>query len=136
MDETFNTGLNLNECTVVSHNDYAALDVVAHFDCLVKSVPGMGKELLNAESDALLLVVEVEDNDFDVLVELNHFAGIGNAAPGKVSDVNEAVYAAKVNKHAVRSDVLDFAFEHLAFFELRNDFTLLSLELCLDEGFV
>ena len=28
----------------------------------------MGKELLNAESDALLLVVEVEDNDFDVLV--------------------------------------------------------------------
>ena len=41
----------------------------------------MGHELLQTESYALLLVVEVEDNDVELLVELNDFLGVCHAAP-------------------------------------------------------
>ena len=41
----------------------------------------MGLELLETEGDALLLVVEVEDNDIELLVEFDNFAGLCDAAP-------------------------------------------------------
>ena len=136
MDKAFNAGSYFDECTVVSHNHYAALNLVAHFDVSVKSIPWMGLELLEAESDALLLVVEVEDNYIELLVELNHFFGMAYAAPRKVSDVYKTVYAAKVNEYTIGGDVLDSAFEYLAFFEFGDDFALLLFEFGLDESFV
>lgn len=97
---------------------------------------GWGWRLLEAEGDALFVVVEVKDNDVELLVEGNDFAGVVYAAPRKVGDVDKAVDAAKVDEYAVRSDVLDGAFEYLAFFEFRDDFAFLLLEFGLDEGFV
>ena len=58
------------------------------------------------------------------------------AAPGEVCDVDEAVYAAKVDEHTVAGDVLDRTLEHLTFFELGDDFALLLLEFGLDECLV
>ncbi len=107
--------------------------MVAHLEVGVEAVPGMRLELLESEGDALLLVVEIEDNDLDVLVELYHLARVGNAAPAQVGDVYQAIYAAEVNKYSVGSDVLHLALEHLALFELGDDFLLLCLEFCLDE---
>ena len=69
VDESFHAGLNLNECAVVGHYYYAAVDVVADFDLLAEAVPWMGLQLFETEGDALLLVVEVDDYDLDVLVE-------------------------------------------------------------------
>lgn len=84
--------------------------------------------LLDAEGDALFLVVEVEDSHLDVLVEFHDFARIRHAAPAEVGDVYQTVDAAEVNEYTVGSDVLDFAFEHLAFFELGDNLLLLLLE--------
>ena len=50
--------------------------------------------------------------------------------------MDETVHAAEVDEHTVGGDVLDGAFEYLAFFELGDDFALLLLELSLDEGLV
>ncbi len=50
--------------------------------------------------------------------------------------MDEAVYAAEVDKYAVGGDVLDGTFEYLTLFELGDDFTLLLLELSFDECFV
>lgn len=136
VDEALYAGCHFYECAVVGHDYHLALDVVAGLEVGVKAVPGMRGELLEAEGDALLLVVEVEDDDVDVLVELHDFAGVGYAAPAEVGDVHEAVDAAQVDEDAVGGDVLDDAFEHLALLELGDDLALLSLELCLDEGLV
>ena len=61
---------------------------------------------------------------------------IAYAAPRKVCDMNESVHTTKVDEYAVRSDVLDSALEHLTLLQVRNDFFLLCLELCLDKSFV
>ena len=136
MDKSFYARCNFNECAVVSHNNNFTFNFVANFEVGVQSIPRMGKELLQAESDALLLVVEVEDNNVEFLVELNNFVRVVNSTPREVGDVDKTVYAAEVDKHTVRGDVLNSTFEHLTFLKLGNDVFLLLLELCFDESFV
>ena len=136
VDETFYTRSNLDECTIVGHHYHLTLNVVAHLQVGIQSIPWVRSELLEAQGNTLLLVVEVEDNNVDLLVELNHFLRIAYAAPAQVGDVNQTVYATQVNKHAVRSDVLHHALEYLTLFELADDFLLLLLQLGLDECLV
>ena len=81
VDEALYAGSDFEECTVVGHNDNFAVNLVADFELGIESVPGMGMELLEAEGDALLVVVEVEDNDVDLLVELDNLAGMVDATP-------------------------------------------------------
>jgi hypothetical protein len=136
VDEAFNAGSDFEECAVVSHNDNFAFNLVTNFEVRIKSIPGMWVELFQAESDAFLFVIEVEDNDVEFLVEFNDFAGVANAAPREVSDVDKTVNTAEVDEYAVRSDVLNGTFEDLTFFEFRDDFTFLLFELSFDESFV
>ena len=136
VDEAFYARSNLNECTVVGHDNHLALYLVAGLEVGIESVPGMGLELLETEGDALLLVVEVEDNDIELLVELDNLAGIADAAPREVGDMDEAVYAAKVDEYTIGRDVLDGTFEHLTLLELGDDLLLLSFEFGLDECLV
>ena len=106
--------------------------MVAYLEVRIESVPWVWSELLQAESDALLLFVEVENNDVDFLVELNNFVWVVDASPRKVGNVNESINTAEVNEYAVRSDVLDNTFEDLTLFEVRDDFLALCFELCFD----
>lgn len=136
VDEAFDTGGDFYKCAVVGHNDNFAFDLIANFEIGVEGIPRMGLELLETEGDALLLVVKVENNDVEFLVELYDFGGVCNASPGEVGDVDKAVDAAQVDECAVADDVLDGAFEYLAFLELGDDFFLLSFEFGFDEGLV
>ena len=136
MDKAFYARSDLNECSVVSDNDNLALDVVTNLEVWVESVPWVWCELLQAEGDALLLVVEVEDNDIYLLVELYNLVWVAYAAPREVCDMDESVNTTKVNEYAVRGNVLDSTLKHLTLLELRDDLLLLSLKLCLDESLV
>ena len=136
VDETFYAGSDFNECTVVSHDDNAAIDFVAHFDVGSESIPGMGLELLETEGDTFLLVVEVEDNHIELLVEADNFFGVVYAAPRKVCDVYETVDTTQVDEYTVGSDVFNGSLKHLAFFEFGDDFAFLLLEFGFDESFV
>ena len=69
MYETLDTGLNLDECAVVGQENDLTLDLVTDLEVRIEVLPRMWIELLETESDALLLLVEVEDNDLDLLVE-------------------------------------------------------------------
>ena len=50
--------------------------------------------------------------------------------------MDEAVYAAEVDEHTVAGDVLDGAFQYLAFLQLGDDVFLLGFQFGLDEGLV
>ena len=77
-------------------------------------VPRVGQLLLEAEADALLLPVDVEDDDVDVLADLEDFRGMPDAAPAHVGDVEQAVNAVEVNEGAEVGDVLDRALADVA----------------------
>ena len=86
----------------------------------------MRGKLFETESDSLLLLVEVEDNNFNLLIEFNNFLWVVYAAPREVCDVDKTVNTTEVNEYTIVGDVLDCSFENLAFFEFADD-----LALCL-----
>ncbi len=127
VDQTLHTWSNLDECTVVSHNNYLALHVVTHLEVGVECIPWMRSELLQTESDTLLLLVEVEDNNVDLLVERNNLVVDVYAAPRQVCDVDQTVNTAQVDEYTVRSDVLNGTLEDLTLLELAM---MISLRCC------
>ena len=50
--------------------------------------------------------------------------------------MDQTVYAAEVDKYAIRGDILNGTFEYLTLLKLRDDFLLLSFEFSLDECLV
>ena len=136
MDKTFYTRSDFDECTVIGHDSHFAFDFVAHFEVGIECVPRVRGELFQTESDAFLLVVEVENNDIEFLVERNDLFGVAYAAPRQVGDVDKTIDTAEVDEYAVRGDILDRTFEYLTFFEFGDDFFLLLFELGFDESLV
>ena len=136
MDETFNARSDLDECAVVSDDHHFTLNDVTNLKVRIESIPRMRSELLQAESNTLLVVVEVKDNDLDLFIQLDDLFGMIDTSPGEVSDVDETVNAAEVKEHAVSSDVLHDAFKNLTLLELADDFSFLSFEFVFDKSFV
>ena len=69
MYETLYAGLYLDECAVIGHCNYLTLNGVTNLEVWAESLPRMGAELLETKGDALLLLVEVKDDDVDLLIK-------------------------------------------------------------------
>ncbi len=68
-------------------------------------------ELLEAEADALLLLVDVQHDALDLVALLEHLVGVGDLlGPGHVRDVQQAVDARlDLDERAVVGEVADRA---------------------------
>ncbi len=77
--------------------------------------PRVFAQLLHAQRDAVLLLVELEHLGRDLVAHIEHFGRMLDPAPGQIGDVQQAVDAAEVDERAVVGDVLDDALDHRAF---------------------
>ncbi len=114
VDEAFDALLDLDERAVGHDVDHMALDGGADGVLGLDVVPGVRGLLLEAEGDALLGEVDVEDHDLDLLSDFEHFLRVRDAAPGHIGDMKESVHAAEVDERAEIGDVLDFALAEFA----------------------
>ncbi len=96
----------------------------------------MRSQLFQAKSDTFLFVIEVKDNNVELLIQFNHFFRIANTSPRKVSDVDQTVYATKVDEYTVRCDIFNSSFKNLSFFEFTDDFFLLLFQFSFDKSLV
>ncbi len=80
--------------------------------------PRIRRELLEAQRDALLLVVELQHLDLDLIADLDEVARMRQASPGHVGDVQQAIDAAEVDEGAVVGQVLHRAGEDGVFVKL------------------
>src|SRR5690606_37074617 len=136
VDEALDALLELDERAVVRDRDDAALDHLALGVVLGDVLPRVRLELLEAERDALALLLVVEHDDVELLVELDDLARVADAAPREVRDVEQPVHAAEVDEDAEVDDVLDLALEHLPDLHRVEDLGALRLEVLLDERLV
>ena len=97
------------------------------------ALPRAGHLLFEAQGDLLLLVVDVQDLHFDLLVDGDHLGGMVDAAPAHVGDVQQAVDAAQIDERAEVGDVLDHALAALADFQLGQELGLLLCPLLFDQ---
>ena len=76
--------------------------------------PGIGAELLEAERDALLFLVEFQDDDVELLLGLDDVRGVLDAAPAQVGEMEKAIDAAEIDEGAVLGYVFHVAVDDLA----------------------
>ena len=96
--------------------------------------PRVFAELLHAERDAVLLLVELEDLGGDFVADRQHFRRMLDAAPGEIGDVQQAVDAAQVDERAVVGDVLDDALDDRAFLQRRQQLLALLAQARFEHG--
>ena len=133
MDEPLDPFLQLDEGAVGHDVDHLALDLAAGLVAVVDGRPGRRCLLLQAEGDALGLLVELEHLDLHHVVDGEHLAGVVDAPPGHVGDVQEAVDASQVHERAEVGDVLDHAATNLLLLEAAEDLLLLLLAALLEQ---
>ena len=124
MNQTFNAGLKLHKRTVVHHVDnFAFVDGVDRV-LLFNVVPRVRQQLLEAQANFSFFAVDGENHDFDFLIHRNHFRWLGNPRVRHVSNVQQTVDAAKINKRTKVSDILDHTFADLTNFQFGHQFLL------------
>ena len=106
VDESLNAVLELHESAVGHKVRDLALDLLADREALIDALPGIGLELLEAEADALLVLVDLEDHHGKAVAGLDGLARMGEAGPGHVGDVEESVDAVQIKEGAEVGDVL------------------------------
>ncbi len=107
VDQALDPLLELDEGAVAHDVDDLARDPGADRVLLLDVFPRAGRLLLEAEGDLLAVLVDVQDHDLDLVVDLEHVAGMVDPAPAHVGDVQQAVDAAQVDEGAEVGDVLD-----------------------------
>ena len=117
VNESLDSLLELDERAVVGDREDAAADLCADGVALGRVEPWVRRELLEAERDALLILVELEHLDLDLVAYVDEVAGMGQTAPAHVGDVEQAIEAAQIDERAVVGEVLDGAGEDASLFE-------------------
>jgi len=77
-------------------------------------VPWVRLHLLEAEGDALLVLVDVENLNGELLTDLDEFGRVVETGPGHVGDMEEAVDAVEVDERTEVGDVFDCADDFIA----------------------
>ncbi len=111
MHQAFNALLQLDERAVVRDRKNAALDMGADGVALRGVEPRVGRQLLEAQRDTLLVLVELEHLHLDLVAHVDQVARMRQPAPAHIGDMEEAVDAAQVDERAVVGQVLHRAGE-------------------------
>ena len=91
MQETVDAIFQFNERTVVGEVSHLATDVVPDRIFLSNDLPGIHLDLLHSETDFLLILLDLQDNHFDLLPLLDNLFRVGDATgPGHLGHVNES----------------------------------------------
>ena len=123
----------LDEGAVAHHVDHLADDPGADRVLVGHVFPRAGTLLLQSQCDLLALLVDVQDHDVDLVVDLEHVAGVVDPSPAHVGDVQKSVDASQVDESTEVGNVLDSALADLADLDLLKKLFLLLLARDLDE---
>src|SRR5262249_39656585 len=133
MHQPFDAFLELDEGAVAHDVDDLAHDAGADGVLVGDVLAGAGRLLFQAQGDLFAVLVDVQDHDLDLVVDLDHIAGVVDAAPAHVGDVQQAVDAAQVDEGAEVGDVLDGPGADLARLDFGEELFLLLFASDLDQ---
>src|SRR4029079_8464322 len=132
VNQTFHTGHDFEESTVVFNVHYFAFHDFTFADIFRQHIPRVWCKLFQTKTDTFLSVVEIEYHHLEFLIQFEYFARVGNTSPADVGDVQETVEATQIHKGTEIGDVLDGSFEYLTFFEFAHDLCTLSFDITFD----
>ena len=119
--QTLNPLLDLDECTIISQIGHLAEHARALRVAACKTIPRIIAHLLDAERDAILLLVEFQYLGFDLIAHGQYFGRMLDSAPCQIGDMQQTVDTAQVHECTVVGDVLDHSLDDRAFLEILYD---------------
>lgn len=131
--QTVEAGFHLDECAEGHDADDLAFNDGAYGILLNSIVPGLLGELLEAQRDAFLFLINGKNENFNFLVGLNYIRGMLNACPGKIGNMDEAVNAAQIYECTEIGESADDTLDGLAFFDVLPSCCLLGCALFNDD---
>src|SRR5690606_35806105 len=117
VNQAFHAFLDLGEAAVIGKVGNTRLDAGTFRVLLHDVVPRILAQLLEAQGDTHFLAVELEYLDFDFLAHFDDFAGMLDALPGHVGNVQQAIDAAQIHERTVVGQVLHDTLDHHAFLQ-------------------
>ena len=99
--------LQLDECAEIGKLGNLSCHDVVHMIALFEGVPWILCEMLERQVDLVVLLVQVDDLEFDLLSFLDIFLRLGHMAPAHVVDMEKTVESAQVYECTECSDSLD-----------------------------
>ena len=130
--QSFDALLQFDKRAVISDADHASTNVCAHGITMFRIQPRIGRELLEAQRNALLVLVELQHLHLDLIAYVDQVAGMSEASPRHVGDVQQTIDAAEIDECAVVGEVLDHAGQDRAFLQVLQSlgslFTLLAFQ--------
>src|ERR1700723_1172053 len=106
MHQSLDALLQFDKSSVIGHADHASANVSAYGIAMLRIEPRVGRQLLEAQRYALLLLVELQHLDLDLIAHIDQIAGVSEASPGHVGDVQQTIDAAEVDEGSVVGEVL------------------------------
>src|ERR1017187_6650221 len=95
MNQALDALLQLDKRAVIGDRKNAAMHVRTHRVALRCIEPRVGRQLLEAQRNPLLVLVELEDLNLYFVADVDQVAGVREAAPAHVRNVQKAVDAAR-----------------------------------------
>ena len=134
VNQAFDTGFQFDECPVTHHIDDFSLDHRTDGVLLFDVVPGVAFFLLQSQRDFLFFSINLQDFDFDFLIDGDHFGRMADTLPAHIGDVKQPVDASQVDESAEVGDVLDHTFADLTDFEFVQQVFAILFTLLFDQG--
>ena len=128
VQQSLNTRCNFNESTIISYNNNLSFDSSSLNEVFRHRIPWVSCQLFHTKRNSSLVVIKIENNHIQLLIQFDQFFRVIHAAPRHIRDVDQSIDATQINKHTVRSDVFDGAFQDLSFFEATNNDSFLLLK--------
>src|SRR5580692_1370219 len=97
--------------------------------------PGVGRELLESQRDALLVFVVLQNLYLNLIADVHQIFRVSQASPRHVGNVEQAIEAAEIDERAVLGEVLDYAGEDRSFFEVLEGLGALFVLLAFEQVF-
>src|SRR5208282_5304586 len=133
VDQALDTLLELDKGPVAHDVDHLADDAGAHRVLVGHILPGTGALLLEPQRDLFPVLVDVQDHDLDLVVDLEHVAGMVDTAPAHVGDMQQSVDTSQVDEGTEVGDVLDRSLSDLADLDFLEELLLLLFAGDLDQ---
>src|SRR5262249_18338447 len=96
MDEPFDAWFQLHEGAVGHDVDHFALVAAGDRVLALHTLPGARRLVLQRQGDLFLLAIDRQDVNLQLLVDLDDVVRVGDAAPGHVGDVQQAIDPAEI----------------------------------------
>ena len=113
VDKTFNLVVHKGKGPEVGQAGDRTFDQLADVVAALYCRPRFGLEALEAQGNALLVPIHVEDIDVHLLSRSQNIAGLRGAIPRELAEMNQAVSAAQVDEGTEIGEAADRSMPNL-----------------------